>query len=58
MLRRAVPADQLEAMATSIPLRRLGTTDEVVGLVSFLLGDESTFCTGSIHMVDGGLTTM
>ncbi|KAF7539054.1 hypothetical protein G7054_g2484 [Neopestalotiopsis clavispora] len=58
MLRRAVPANQLGTMAASIPLRRLGTTDEVVGLVSFLLGDESIFCTGSIHMVDGGLTTM
>lgn len=58
MLRRAVPTEQLDAMAASIPVQRLGTTSEVVGLVSFLLSDESTFCTGSVHSVDGGLTAM
>jgi hypothetical protein len=53
MLRRAVPADQLEAMTASIPVRRLSTTAEVVGLVSSLLSDDSAFGTGSMHAMTG-----
>jgi enoyl-[acyl-carrier-protein] reductase (NADH) len=29
---------------------------EVARLALVLAGDESTFCTGSIHMIDGGFT--
>ncbi|KAI9728057.1 MAG: hypothetical protein M1834_007871 [Cirrosporium novae-zelandiae] len=34
-------------------LGRIGTCEEVANLVVFLLGDESTFISGAVHMIDG-----
>ncbi|MGH9949594.1 MAG: SDR family NAD(P)-dependent oxidoreductase [Pyrinomonadaceae bacterium] len=39
-----------------VPMKRYGTNEEVANLALFLASDESTFCTGSIHMIDGGFT--
>lgn len=36
------------------PAGRLGTSEEVAALTSFLLSDEASFITGSYHLVDGG----
>ncbi len=36
------------------PVGRLGTSEEVAALTSFLLSDEASFITGSYHLVDGG----
>ncbi|HEV2516157.1 MAG TPA: SDR family oxidoreductase [Devosia sp.] len=36
------------------PVGRLGTSEEVAALTSFLLSDEASFVTGSYHLVDGG----
>ena len=37
-----------------IPMKRYGTSEEVAHLLAFLASDASSYCTGSIHMVDGG----
>lgn len=37
-----------------VPMKRLGTADEVAGLVLFLLSDESRYMTGSELAIDGG----
>ena len=39
-----------------IPLKRLADTDEFAGAVLFMISDASTYMTGSIVVVDGGLT--
>ena len=39
---------------SSIPLRRLGTTQEVADLVAFLCSKRATYLTGSVITVDGG----
>ncbi|MGH9872482.1 MAG: SDR family NAD(P)-dependent oxidoreductase [Pyrinomonadaceae bacterium] len=41
---------------SKIALGRYGTNEEVAKLALFLASDESSYCTGSIHMIDGGFT--
>lgn len=36
------------------PIRRIGAPDDVAGLALFLASDASSYCTGSVYMVDGG----
>jgi NAD(P)-dependent dehydrogenase (short-subunit alcohol dehydrogenase family) len=43
-------------MEESIPLRRMGTADEIADLCVYLLSDESAFVTGAEFVIDGGLT--
>ena len=38
------------------PLMRIGRPEEVGEVISFLLSDRASFMTGSVVMVDGGLT--
>ena len=52
------PAAGHELVLSTVPMRRLGTNEEVANLALFLASDESTYCTGSIHMIDGGFTAI
>jgi NAD(P)-dependent dehydrogenase (short-subunit alcohol dehydrogenase family) len=42
--------------AAEVPLRRMGTPEDVSNLAVYLLGDESAYVTGAEFAVDGGLT--
>ncbi len=44
------------ALARSIPLGRLGTPDDIAGLVAFLASEEAGFIVGQTISVSGGLT--
>lgn len=50
-------ADSGDAFFNALPLGRMGKTDEVAGLVVFLASDESSYCSGSEVLVDGGMIT-
>jgi NAD(P)-dependent dehydrogenase (short-subunit alcohol dehydrogenase family) len=41
----------------AIPLRRGGESDEIVGAALYLASDASSYTTGSVITVDGGMTT-
>ncbi|MEH6942240.1 SDR family NAD(P)-dependent oxidoreductase [Bacillus sp. JJ722] len=43
-----------EELASAIPLKRLGTPDDIANLVVFLASDESSFITGTEMCIDGG----
>ena len=38
-----------------VPLRRYGAPEEVARMMTFLLSDDSAYCTGGIYLIDGGL---
>ena len=46
---------KLDPLLRNIPLGRMGTSDEVAGLVAFLASDEAAYVTGSTYVMDGGL---
>jgi glucose 1-dehydrogenase len=47
---------KLNALLANIPLGRLGSTDDVAGLVAFLASDAAAYISGSTFTVDGGLS--
>jgi 3alpha(or 20beta)-hydroxysteroid dehydrogenase len=53
---RAAMADPkaLERRLERVPMRRLGTVDEVVTAVLYLASDESSYVTGAEFVIDGG----
>jgi glucose 1-dehydrogenase len=46
---------QLDALLANIPLGRMGTPEDVAGLVAFLSSEDAAYITGSTFVVDGGL---
>jgi glucose 1-dehydrogenase len=46
---------KLKALLANIPLGRLGTPEDVAGLVAFLASDDAAYVTGSTFVIDGGL---
>jgi NAD(P)-dependent dehydrogenase (short-subunit alcohol dehydrogenase family) len=46
------------AMASGIPMGRVGTAEEAAGAVLFLLSDDAAFITGTHLVPDGGLTAV
>jgi len=46
---------ELNALLANIPLGRMGTPEDVAGLVAFLASDDGAYITGSTFVVDGGL---
>lgn len=47
---------KLNSLLENIPLKRLGTPDDVASLAVFLASDESSYATGTTFFLDGGLT--
>jgi 3-oxoacyl-[acyl-carrier protein] reductase len=50
-----LPKEQVEALAGSIPVGRLGTPADVAALVAYLASDAAAFITGATFDVNGGL---
>jgi 3-oxoacyl-[acyl-carrier protein] reductase len=52
---RAITEGAREDWAAKIPLRRLGTADDVASAVCFLASDEASYITGQVLAVNGGM---
>jgi NAD(P)-dependent dehydrogenase (short-subunit alcohol dehydrogenase family) len=60
MTSNAVSAEELDYLQNRfdrVPMRRLGTVEEVAALVAFLCSDEAPYLTGDNITIDGGLTS-
>ena len=51
---RNFPADRVQAIRESIPLKRLGDPREVAAVIAFMASDECSYCTGATFDVNGG----
>jgi NAD(P)-dependent dehydrogenase (short-subunit alcohol dehydrogenase family) len=45
-----------ESRLASVPLGRFGKPNDIAGIVVFLASDESSWMTGTVIPVDGGVT--
>ncbi|MBB5707467.1 SDR family oxidoreductase [Sphingopyxis panaciterrulae] len=52
--RTSVAEDRVKGIIDSLPLRRLGETQDIVNTVLFLCSDEASWVTGQTWSVDGG----
>ena len=52
---KTIRQDVLDKLVASIPVKRLGTPDEIASIVAWLAGDESGFTTGADFSCNGGL---
>ncbi|KQQ01569.1 MULTISPECIES: SDR family NAD(P)-dependent oxidoreductase [unclassified Rathayibacter] len=51
-------ADARAAITSRIPLGRPGSAEDVEGIMVYLASDESSYATGALFRVDGGMTTL
>ena len=47
-----------EKMDERHPLKRVGTADDIARVASFLLSDDSSWVTGQVLGIDGGMSTL
>lgn len=48
--------ESLNRIVTFNPIPRMGEPVEIANVIAFLLSEESSYVTGSIYSVDGGMT--
>lgn len=54
MVARGDVSDMVQALAETIPMKRVGQPEELTNLVLYLASDEASFSTGAEFIADGG----
>jgi len=52
---KAIRQDVLDKIVATIPIKRLGTPEEIAAIVAWLAGEDSGFTTGADFSCNGGL---
>jgi acetoacetyl-CoA reductase len=52
---RTIRREVLDKIVANIPVRRLGTPQDIASMVSWVASEESGFATGADFSVNGGL---
>ena len=52
---KAVRPDMLEKIVASVPVKRLGTPEEIGSIIAWIASDEGGYATGSDFSLNGGL---
>ncbi|HEY8744063.1 MAG TPA: SDR family oxidoreductase [Chloroflexota bacterium] len=47
--------DLMQQLLAEIPVGRMGRTEEIAGLATYLASDEAAYVTGSTYFIDGGM---
>ncbi len=50
--------EKIEANANRHPLKKIGQPQDIAELAAFLLSEKSSWITGQIHHIDGGISTL
>ncbi len=57
MVKTSEAYDQIQSMASMLPVKRMGQAEEVSQMVLYLASDDSSYSTGAEFVVDGGMTS-
>ena len=50
-----IPKEAREELTAHIPFKAMGRAEDIAGAVAFLAGEESSYITGQVLLVDGGM---
>lgn len=53
---QAMPEEVLAGMKDKVPVKRLGTPEEIAGIYAFLASEEASYINGAVISADGGIT--
>lgn len=56
LTRQVLGEEGMQALSEEIPIKRLGTADEIAHCVAWLCSDKNTYLTGQNIVIDGGFT--
>lgn len=56
--REAMTKDEIDSVASRVPMRRMASEEEIANVVAFLASPEASYMTGANVLVDGGWTCL